>query len=1008
MKKILVLFVIMLLTGNFLFSQDEINTARQLYAQGKALAREGKFQEAIANFDKAADIFLKYHSYTNYAIIKYTETQLYLNLEDYGKILEALNAIKQNAPQVLEQNSDLTVNIFSNYGQYYYNQNRMDSAEYYFNKAIKISRQLHGNKSLQIAGLYSNLAIVYNSEGKFEKALRLFNRALKIQKKQLPDNDPQILKTLNNLSYALLNLGNYDEALKIQKKLLDLNLKTFGRYSEPYAANLLGLANVFVSKNQYALAEEYLLQLIDIYSKMYGNESIKLTRPYVMLGIVYNGMGNYDAALQYYSAALDIYQKYLPPTHPEILNTINNIGLVYRKMGNYEMALSYYKKILSLLKKQDPKSTKIPIILTNIAVIYYDQNNYDSASYYYFQSIDFAKKIYSIHNPNLIIPYLNLGQVYRSKKDYQTALKMFQYSMIANSKSFNSLNIKDFPSLDAYYNPIKLLESLLYKGGILLQLYEKDHNTEYLDIAYKAFILADSLIKEQRRILVNQKDKLELNKLASRIYENAILTCQNMAKAYPEKKDYFKDKSFYYAERNKAALLAEAINATRATKIAGIPDSLIYKEKILKERIAFLETKLATLEEYSKEPYYRERLFYYKNQYRDLINYFETHYPKYYEIKYSPNTVSINQLVNILKPGQALISYFYGYYNLFIFYITKDTVIITHRPLNKLDENIKLFYKSLQSNSQTAINNYIRTGYEIFEKISPGLISSNINQLIIIPDNLLNIVPFEALLTSDSIADKTNFSSYPYLIKLFSISYAYSSYLFYQLNTQQTETPGKIDFLGIAPGFLGNNTPIFMGERISPIPATITEVKNIAQLFADKGMLYKLMLDSLATETNFKRENLSNYKIIHIATHGFIYSSNPALSALIFSKEDQPDDGFLYANEIYNMSIPASLVTLSACQTGLGRISRGEGVLGISRAFMYAGARNLIISLWKVADDPTQKLMTNFYKHLLEKYSEITPQTKYSQALQQAKLDLINSGNLAQPYFWASFILIGE
>jgi CHAT domain-containing protein len=146
---------------------------------------------------------------------------------------------------------------------------------------------------------------------------------------------------------------------------------------------------------------------------------------------------------------------------------------------------------------------------------------------------------------------------------------------------------------------------------------------------------------------------------------------------------------------------------------------------------------------------------------------------------------------------------------------------------------------------------------------------------------------------------------------------------------------------------------------------------------------------------------LSNYSYLHFATHGVVDESNPELSRIYLQADAESEDGKLYTGEIYNLKLNADLVTLSACETGLGKISKGEGVIGLSRALVYAGAQNMIVSFWSVADDSTSELMKDFYDRMLN-----NPSMKFSDNLRASKQVLIN-GDYAAPYYWAPFVLLG-
>ena len=155
-------------------------------------------------------------------------------------------------------------------------------------------------------------------------------------------------------------------------------------------------------------------------------------------------------------------------------------------------------------------------------------------------------------------------------------------------------------------------------------------------------------------------------------------------------------------------------------------------------------------------------------------------------------------------------------------------------------------------------------------------------------------------------------------------------------------------------------------------------------------------------EESIKSGQVKDQSLIHLATHGLVNESQPELSRIFLSHRSGKEDGNLYSGEIYNLRLDADLVTLSACQTGLGKISKGEGVIGLSRALVYAGANNIIVSFWNVADESTAEFMADFYRLVLDQ-----PADSYSRNLQQAKLNMIKNSQHAAPFYWAPFILIG-
>ncbi|MEJ2628318.1 MAG: CHAT domain-containing protein, partial [bacterium] len=194
-------------------------------------------------------------------------------------------------------------------------------------------------------------------------------------------------------------------------------------------------------------------------------------------------------------------------------------------------------------------------------------------------------------------------------------------------------------------------------------------------------------------------------------------------------------------------------------------------------------------------------------------------------------------------------------------------------------------------------------------------------------------------------------------------------------------------------------------EQYSPIPSSRNEIFNIGSKFEKTHIIY----DKQATEERIKRI-ASQYRFLHFSTHGMLDEQQPLYSGLVlFQDNDKSEDGFLQTYEIFNLNLNAELVTLSACGTGRGIMKKGEGIIGLSRAFQYAGAQSLVVSLWNVSDESTAQLMTYFYHNLKQGMNKV-------RALQQAKLSLMNTtkkqGDLeisySHPFFWAPFILIGD
>ena len=315
-------------------------------------------------------------------------------------------------------------------------------------------------------------------------------------------------------------------------------------------------------------------------------------------------------------------------------------------------------------------------------------------------------------------------------------------------------------------------------------------------------------------------------------------------------------------------------------------------------------------------------------------------------------------------------------------------------------------------------------------------------RLLIVADGALSYVPFEALVTAPG---GTDFAALPYLIKSHEMVYAPSASVIAALRQQKTAsgaTPGRGVLLVADPVFdtkdprarantqagassdaeAERNLTLSLGSAVTDVSGkpsgssaseglklvrlngTRDEAQQIAQLARTAGMQADVWLDFDANETNIKTRDIGQYRVLHVATHGLLNTERPQFTGVALSLVgNRGDDGFLRTDEIFNLRLGAPIVMLSACETGLGKEKRGEGVIGLTRAFMYAGAPTVGVSLWSVSDKSTADLMTDFYKRLLAK-----PGTSPATALRDAQQAMISVKRYSAPFYWAPFVLIGD
>jgi CHAT domain-containing protein len=581
-------------------------------------------------------------------------------------------------------------------------------------------------------------------------------------------------------------------------------------------------------------------------------------------------------------------------------------------------------------------------------------------------------------------------------------------SVSANQKSKNNNNSLISTDLNDYFDGLNLLEALNGASKSLILLYTIDSSIVNIENSLFYLKLCDTLISDLRKKQLSDEDKIRLNSEISNIFDNAVEISYLLYDKY--KKQEYLNEIFYFIERNKASTLLQSIAEAKAEKFSDIPDSLIILEQKIKQNINIYNQKITEATTLEEEYFYRDKLVGENKKMHKLIDTYKTNYTSFYNAKFNVTTTNIFQLQNLIDNNTAIINYYLTDKKIFTFIITKnEQLVLTTEYDNEFKKSIQKFNTVIQSNSNEDVKKYEKLGFSIYSKLFNFELPTAITKLIIVPNDILNTLSFEALLTEEYKGETKKFKEYPFFIKKYDVSYIYSATLLYETSKINYDNVTRTDIFLAAPVFKPDNPQEFSMHPISTIVGTETEVQNIGNIFNSKNLTNDILTNNLANENKLKNLfSTKQYKILHIATHGAVNIEQPELSALILSRDvNNIDDGILYTGEIYNIKIKSELVILSACETAIGKISEGEGVIGLSRAIMFAGSKNLIISLWKVADIATTELMTTFYKILLSEYTEINSNTTFSRSLHQAKLEMIE-GKYNHPYFWSSFVLIGK
>jgi len=795
--------------------------------------------------------------------------------------------------------------------------------------------------------------------------------------------------TLTNNGFLQLNKGRYDIALENLRSALTKFQSTGTQNTREGAKCLSTLGLVYGSTRKYKQAEENHVIAMQIREKLFGSESEEVAASYNDLGLIYLETDP-EKALEYFEKALSSYQKVHGLNHPKIAISSTNIGFAYRKLELFGDAIVNFENAKSIWEKIYPNGhPNQALVLSYLGQIYRQMNDSKAAMGYFEKSLVQYKNSFGEKHSDIASTYNELGILTYGEGRYREAINFFQRAIVANSPSFNATDIKQNPFERNYYNGFILLYSLRWKAqGLETNYYDSSLKLEDLKLALACLHSCDSLIDDIRHHSSDETDKIALGEIANEVYEDGVRIAQSVSELILNSTKY-KEEAFYFAEKSKSAVLQESIAEAQAKSFAGIPNDLLEEEKNLKSTITFLIQKISLKPSAEEEKKLRERLFSLNLQYDAFIKRLEKEYPNYFNLKFNQNIATVSTLQNSLSNETAIVSFFVAEKEkrIYQFVITKNQFRITN---STLPDNFDRLVRGLNNSMYYSdFNTYQKSSIPLSRVLAPRLPQS-INQIIIVPSGRLGTIPFEALpLNAKSM---TNFNDVNFLMKKYAVSYEFSTALMVQKDSKVSLHEDESIYL-CAPVQFPENT------NLTGLPATEMEVTTIASLFGKSSHVAKFQE---ANETTIKATKLSEYDYLHFATHGIVDEVEPELSR-IFLNSGTHDDGDLFAGEIYNLELKAQLAVLSACQTGLGKLSKGEGVIGLSRALTYAGAKNIIVSFWSVADESTAELMTAFYKNLIQAKDK-----NFSKALRKAKLQLINNQKFSTPYYWAPFVLIGD
>lgn len=636
------------------------------------------------------------------------------------------------------------------------------------------------------------------------------------------------------------------------------------------------------------------------------------------------------------------------------------------------------------------------------------------------EKLNAFEKMYSYKKVGILC---KIGNTYQYLLNYSEALKNYQlaFSIAYKDSSFLN-NIYQNPNMQNIEADKTIIKLLILKSNTLYRLSQKNKNqVSTLREALKTYVLAIKTIDGFRHKISTDDFKEFFVNDVREMYENAVKACFS---AYQyNKTDSILELAFFFIEKSKNQVLMDALHSFDAKKYTKVPDSLIQQDELYKNKIVGLQNRLYQLKNNDAQTSLIEncQYEYVKTQqlYSEFIANLENKYPDYYYLKYNINVPSLKETRNFVNKN-LFVEYLMGEDFIGIIAGNEKKIIFKQAPVAQgFYELLEQFINSIANKNiyencynLTLFKNFIFQSNTLYNILLKPILDefNNVNQILIIPDHKLCMLPFDILIENiPSDTSSIDYRNLSYVLRNYAIRYEYTAELLVGKCSQRNNKSYKNNYIGFAPDYKKCKYNISQTYKkylaiLRPLGSNKIEVKNSTGLF--KG---KAFLGNYANKINFKNE-ITCSKIIHIAAHAIINDTNPNLSGIFFSSihnninDTINEDNVLYLDEIYNLKLNSDLVLLSACETGSGKLLKGEGIISLGRAFKYAGCPNIAMSLWKTNDCSTADIMFSFCKHL--KRGE-----RKDVALRNAKLDyLYNHEEIANvhPYYWSAFILIGD
>jgi CHAT domain-containing protein/uncharacterized protein HemY len=949
--------------------------------------------------------------------------------------LEQADSLLQSIP---ETHDTLFASIQYHKGIAYYNLGRYANAQTSLDTALSI--YLHKQHLGYAADCYLWLGNVEWYTLGSATAIPTFEQAIAYAERDERGERRYRGKYYVDKGYALLYEGDfYNGRLSIEEGVRK-DIDYYGYYHLSTAASLMVEGTFHLHNEDYYQA----LQSFDKVEAVYDSLIVDRGSPdfavlYGNQGKIYLYLSQVNKAEKYFHKALGIFEHSLAPNHPNLLLAYISLGEVYLNLEEYEQSKAYNQRAI------DGSGEQLPMIalagILGNAYYYRGKEDYDAERQALLKALEMVKARPSSQIKSLSLIYELLGENARKQQLYAEAIGYLEESLEAYQMMFGEkhqavarvnallgkvyLYKEDADStlivvqrgLDIMWEPHQSFDKVFSPDVwcLLMDLKAKAYTLMAVsdDRYWKQVLVTYTLLDQYHDYIRNDfgdpEDKRLIANYAAETHSNLIKTAVKLMGKDQEMASF----AFQIAEKSRANVLLKAM------KQAGIPqlDSFYATARPLKDKLEYYELKLYEAEQYGGYDdltltRWRANIFDLERQLSTLREAAKASDPDLFAAIELDAYSSPADVQAKLEPGQGLLEYFVAPdSSIFLFLITKEDYIVKELKQDfPLNHWVQAMRENISLPMPFAYEAYLEIAPKLYDKLLAPVAGQLPERLVIVPDGILGYLPFEALLTGPpEPGNAFAAEQLPYLLREHEISYSYSVTLLQEMQARKHRLFASKGMLAMAPfADIDVELPYVVdknGKRsatprdtLSGLPYSRAEIDSLKLMLSADALL-----GAKATKAAFLKR-AGGYRLLHLSTHGKADAVAGRYSYLaFFPQSGSLSDELLYVNELYNLQLYADLVVLSACETGVGELQKGEGIISLAHGFAYAGAKSIVTSLWQVNDKSTQELMVSFYNHLDKGLAK-------DAALRQAKLDFINQhkGNDAFPFYWAAFIGLGD